>query len=125
MGQDAKVIPAVATFDHWAKKVDPQTQLDLYTLYGWISAELFVQALKGAGANPTRASLDAQLNKITSFNAGGLISTQNPAQKIPGQCWIVAEYNNGNWHRIAPDPKAGFVCNPGGFYPSSYKGISR
>jgi branched-chain amino acid transport system substrate-binding protein len=125
MGQDAKVVPAVATFDKWAKKVDPQTQLDLYTLYGWINAQLFVQALKAAGANPTRASLDAQLDKITSFNATGLISTQDPAQKIPGQCWLAAQYENGNWKRIAPDPKTGFVCNPGGFYPSSYKGISR
>jgi branched-chain amino acid transport system substrate-binding protein len=125
MGEDAKVIPAVATFDKWAKKVDPQTQLDLYTLYGWINAELFVQALKGAGANPTRASLDAQLDKITSYNAGGLITNQNPAQKIPGQCWIVAQYDNGTWKRIPPDPKSGFVCSPGGFYPSSYKGVSR
>jgi branched-chain amino acid transport system substrate-binding protein len=125
MGEDAKVVPAVATFDKWAKKVDPQTQLDLYTLYGWISAELFVQALKGAGADPTRAGLEAQLDKVTSFNAGGLISNQNPAQKIPGQCWIVAQYDNGHWKRIAPDPKTGFVCSPGGFYPSSYKGISR
>jgi hypothetical protein len=125
MGQDGKLIPAVDTFDKWAKKVDPQTQLDLYTLYGWISAELFVQALKGAGTNPTRASLDAQLNKITSFNAQGLISNQDPAQKIPGQCWIVIQYDNGTWKRIAPDPKSGFVCNPGGFYPSSYKGVSR
>jgi branched-chain amino acid transport system substrate-binding protein len=124
-GQDAKVVPAVATFDKWAKKVDPQTQLDLYTLYGWINAQLFVQALTAAGASPTRASLDAQLNKITSFNASGLISPQNPAQKIPGQCWIVAQYENGNWARIAPDPKSGFICNPGGFYPSSYKGTSR
>jgi ABC-type branched-subunit amino acid transport system substrate-binding protein len=125
MGQDAKVIPAVATFDKWSKKVDPQTQLDLYTLYGWINAQLFVQALKGAGANPTRASLDAQLNKITSFNASGLISPQDPAQKIAGQCWLVAQYENGNWKRISPDPKSGFICNPKGFYPTSYKGISR
>ena len=124
-GQDAKVVPAVATFDKWAKKVDPQTQLDLYTLYGWINAQLFVQALKGAGANPTRASLDAQLDKITSFNANGLISPQDPAKKIPGGCWIAAEYENGTWKRIPPDPKSGFVCNPGGFYPPSYKGISR
>jgi branched-chain amino acid transport system substrate-binding protein len=125
MGQDGKVIPAVDTFDKWAKKVDPQTQLDLYTLYGWINAQLFVQALKGAGADPTRASLEAQLDKITSFNASGLISDQDPAQKIPGQCWIVIQYDNGTWKRIAPDPKTGFVCNPGGFYPSSYKGVSR
>lgn len=125
MGQDAKVIPAVATFDKWAKKVDPQTQLDLYTLYGWINAQLFVQALKATGTNPTRASLEAQLDKITSFNASGLISNQNPAQKIPGQCWIAAQYDNGTWKRIPPDPKSGFVCSPGGFYPSSYKGVSR
>ena len=125
MGQDAKVVPAVATFDKWAKKVDPQTQLDVYTLYGWANAQLFVQALTGAGANPTRASLDAQLNKITSFNASGLISAQNPAEKIPGQCWLVAQYENGNWKRISPDPKSGFICNPKGFYPTSYKGISR
>ena len=124
-GQDAKSVPAVATFDTWAKKVDPQTQLDLYTLYGWINAQLFVQGLMGAGANPTRASLEAQLNKITSFNASGLISTQNPAQKIPGQCWIVAQYENGNWSRISPDPKSGFICNPNGFYPTNYKGVSR
>ena len=52
MGQDAKVVPAVATFDKWAKKVDPQTQLDLYTLYGWINAELFVQALKARRGQP-------------------------------------------------------------------------
>jgi branched-chain amino acid transport system substrate-binding protein len=124
-GQDAKAVPAVATFDKWAKKVDPQTQLDLYTLYGWISGELFAEALKAAGANPTRATLDAALDKITSFNADGLISPQDPAQKLPGQCWLAAEYENGTWKRIPPDPKSGFICSPKGFYPTSYKGISR
>jgi branched-chain amino acid transport system substrate-binding protein len=124
-GEDAKAVPAVATFDKWVRKIDPSTQLDIYTLDAWINAELFVQALKAAGPNPTRAGLDAQLNKITSFNADGLMSPQNPAQKIPGQCWLVTRYENGKWQRIAPDPASGFVCSPKGFYPSSYKGISR
>jgi branched-chain amino acid transport system substrate-binding protein len=79
-GEDAKVVPAVATFDKWMKKIDPSTQLDIYALDAWINAQLFVQALKAAGSNPTRAGLDAQLNKITSFNANGLISPQNPAR---------------------------------------------
>ncbi|HEX4219118.1 MAG TPA: ABC transporter substrate-binding protein [Acidimicrobiales bacterium] len=125
MGEDAKVIPAVGTFDKWAKTADPQTALDLFTLDGWINAQLFVQALKNAGTDPTRASLVAQLNKVNSFNASGLITAQNPAQKIPGQCWIVAKYTNGKWLRTSPDPKAAFVCNPKGFYPASYKGIPR
>jgi ABC-type branched-subunit amino acid transport system substrate-binding protein len=125
MGEDAKVIPAVATFDKWAKKADPKTTLDLFTLYGWINGELFAQALKAAGPNPTRASLDAALNKITSFDANGLISVQNPAKKIPGQCWIAAKYENGKWERISPDPKSGYICSPGGLYPPNYHGISR
>jgi ABC-type branched-subunit amino acid transport system substrate-binding protein len=124
-GEDAKAVPAVATFDKWVKKVDPSTQLDIYTLDAWVNAQLFVQALKAAGASPTRASLETQLNKIKSFNASGLMSPQNPAQKIPGQCWLVAKFENGKWQRISPDPKTGFVCSPGGFYPPSYKGVSR
>ena len=121
MGQDAKVVPAVATFDKWAKKVDPQTQLDLYTLYGWINAELFVQALKGAGADPTRASLDAQLDKITSFNASGLISTQNPAQKIPGSAgsWPSTRTGPGSASRPTPSPASSAI--PGGFYPAAIR----
>ena len=62
---------------------------------------------------------------IYAVTASGLIAPQNPAQKIPGQCWLVAQYENGNWKRISPDPKSGFVCSPGGFYPASYKGVSR
>jgi ABC-type branched-subunit amino acid transport system substrate-binding protein len=124
-GEDAKVVPAVATFDKWAKKVDPSTQLDIYTLDAWVNAQLFVQALKAAGKNPTRAGLEAQLDKITSFDASGLISPQNPAQKIPGQCWLLSRYENGTWERVKPDPKSGFVCSPKGFFPSSYKGVSR
>jgi branched-chain amino acid transport system substrate-binding protein len=125
MGEDAKAVPAVATFDKWAKKVDPSTQLDIYTLDAWVNAQLFVQALEKTGAHPTRAGLDAQLDKITSFDASGLISPQNVAQKIPGQCWLAARYENGTWQRVSPDPKSGFVCDPKGFYPASYKGVSR
>ncbi len=107
-GEDAKVVPAVATFDKWVKKVDPSSQLDIYTLDAWVNAELFVQALKAAGPNPTRAGLDAQLNKITSFNAGGLISTQNPAQKIPGQCWLVARVRERDVASDCARPQVGF-----------------
>ncbi len=52
MGQDAKVVPAVATFDKWAKKVDPQTQLDLYTLYGWINAGALRPGAQGGRRRP-------------------------------------------------------------------------
>jgi ABC-type branched-subunit amino acid transport system substrate-binding protein len=125
MGEDARVVPAVATFDTWVKKVQPSSNLDLYTLFGWISGELFVQALENAGRHPTRASLRAALDRITSFDADGLVTSGDPARNLPSQCWLVARYEHGTWHRFGPDPKSGFVCHPSGLYPPTYRGISR
>ena len=104
MGEDAKVIPAVGTFDKWAKKADPQTALDLFTLDGWINAQLFVQALKNAGTDPTRASLGGPAQQ------GRLVQRQRPHHiPEPGpedprsvldhrqvQQWKVAAYEPGS-----------------------------
>lgn len=121
IGQDAKSVPAVATFDKWTKAVNSSAPIDTYALFGWLSAEEFAQALQAAGSNPSRASVIDQLDKITSFNGGGLIATTNPAQKKPSNCWVMLKVVNDNWQRTSPSPKSGFVCNPGGFYfPSTY-----
>ncbi len=126
IGQDAATVPAVALFDKWMKKVDPKAHVDTYALYGWSAAELFVQALRAAGPTPTRASLIAQLNKITTFDAGGLIAPGNPAQKVPETCWILVQVVNGHWQRVHPSPKSGFLCSPGGFhYPAGYHAFVR
>lgn len=114
-GQDAKAVPEVATFDKWAKKVDPgvfKLTTPLPAVYGWVSGMLFAQALKAAGPNPTRSGLISQLNKVTSFNANGLLPPgENPAKNIPSKCFLVAQYKNGNWHRVSPTPKTGYICN--------------
>lgn len=115
LGQDAKTVPAVAIFDKWMKKADPQANFEIQSVYGWSSAELFVQALRAAGANPTRASLVAALDQITSFNAGGLIATANPAGNIPASCFLLAQVQNGKVVRVSPTPSTGFACSPGGY----------
>ena len=114
LGQDASVVPAVSLFTKWVKKADPTANFEIETLYGWAAAQLFVQALKSAGQNPTRASLVAALSKVTSFNAGGLIPEENPAKNIPAECWLLAQVQNGTISRVSPTPSSGFVCSPGG-----------
>ena len=52
LGQDAKTVPAVQAVHHVREEGQPEWVPDLYTLYGWASAELFVQALKAAGPHP-------------------------------------------------------------------------
>ena len=37
-------IPAVSLFNNWVKVASPGFNADLFTLYGWLSAELFSQA---------------------------------------------------------------------------------
>jgi ABC-type branched-subunit amino acid transport system substrate-binding protein len=110
LGQDASKVPAVKQFDTYVKKVNSSWDPDLYTLFGWASAEMFVQALKAAGPHPTRGSVMAQLKKITNFNASGLFGGSDPAAKTLTPCFLMAGIKNGNYVRELPTG-SGFDCN--------------
>jgi len=122
LGEDSKAIPAVNEFNTWVKKVDPSWTPDLFTLYGWASAQLFTQALAAAGPNPTRGAVLAQLEKITAFGAGGLLATSNPAQKKPASCFLAARIVNGKYQRVGDPPNGGFICKGGSFYYANVGG---
>ena len=118
LGQDAAHLPADTEFLHYVKQVSPSWTPDLFTLYGWTSAALFVQALEAAGPRPTRGAVLAQLAKIKSFSAGGLIAPVNPAQKIPPNCFVILKIKNGSYQRVEPKT-SGFDCNGSFFYAPS------
>ncbi|MDA8340848.1 MAG: ABC transporter substrate-binding protein [Actinomycetota bacterium] len=107
LGQDASQIPAIGTFLHWVQQAKPGFAADLYTLYGWLSAELFSQALKAAGPNPTRGSVLQQLRGITSFTGGNIVAPVNPAAKTPATCYIIAKVVGGNFVRVDDPPISG------------------
>jgi ABC-type branched-subunit amino acid transport system substrate-binding protein len=115
LGQDAAKVPADKAFLSYVKKIDPSWTPDLFTLYGWASGALFVQALQAAGAHPTRGSVLAQLKKITSFDAGGLLAPTNPALKKPSSCYVMLQIKNGTFQRVLPKG-SGFACNSTYFY---------
>ncbi len=110
LGEDASKVPAVKQFDTYVKKVNPSWVPDLYTLFGWASAEMFVQALKAAGPHPTRGAVIAQLKKITSFNADGLFGGSDPAAKTVTPCFLMAGIKDGKFVRELPTG-GGFDCN--------------
>ncbi len=116
LGQDSKYIPAVKTFDHWVQVVSPGYHTDLYSMFGWTSAQLFVQALRAAGPNPTRGKVLAALRKVTAFNASGLLTTANPAGKMPSVCYLLTKVVNGQFVRVADPPKGGFRCDGSYYY---------
>ena len=111
LGQDAKTVPAVGTFLKWIQKTHPGFQPDLYTLFGWASAQLFVQALQSAGPNPTRGKVLNALKGITSFSASNLMAPANPAKKLAPNCVLFAQIKNGQYTRVAPTAKSGWDCS--------------
>ncbi len=123
LGEDAKTVPAVATFLRWVQKASPGFKADYYTLAGWLSTEVFVQALQAAGVHPSRGSVLQALRKITSFSAGYLIGTGNPSAKTPTNCYVMAQIENGQFQRVDDSPMNGpthgFRCDQPYFYPPS------
>lgn len=122
LGEDSSQIPAVGTFLQWVQKVSPGFKADYYTLAGWANAQLFVQALRAAGANPTRGSVQKQLRTITSFSASGLLATTNPAQRKQATCYLIAKVTDGKFVRDNDPPVSGstggYRCD-GGFIAAS------
>ena len=115
LGEDAPAIPAVTTFDTWVARTFPGFQADLFTLEGWLNAELFVQALRSAGSNPSRGSLLQALHRITSFDSGNLIPVSNPANKVPITCYVLGELKGGTFVRMdnppISSPSHGYRCD--------------
>ena len=113
-GEDAKNVPAVALFDPGeAGRFEPERARDRY---GRMTASS--SRRPNAGSPPTRAGLFAALDKITSFDAGGMISPSDPAKNIPSSCFVLAQVRGSNFVRVPPTPKTGFVCSPGGMLTS-------
>jgi branched-chain amino acid transport system substrate-binding protein len=121
LGEDAGKIPAVNTFLTWVQKASPGFKADYYTLAGWLSAELFVQALREAGTHPSRGSVLQALRGITSFSGNYLIGTGNPSAKKPTNCYILAQIENGKFQRLddppVNGPTHGYRCDLPYYYP--------
>ncbi len=122
LGEDATQIPTITTFNTWVQKVSPGFMPDFFTMTGWLSGELFVDALHSAGRNPSRGSLLQTLRKITAFDSGNLVPVSNPAGKVPVICYVLGRITNGKFQRLddppVNGPTMGFRCD-GTYYRGS------
>jgi ABC-type branched-subunit amino acid transport system substrate-binding protein len=109
-GEDRSSSPEVNLFLTWLGRTHPGFTPDIYTVYGWASARLFVQALRAAGPSPTRAAVMSALREISSFDSNGLIAPDNPARKVPPTCWMLAVAGQNGFRRVSPRG-SGFRCD--------------
>jgi len=81
---------------------------------GYASILFFVEALKGAGADPSQASLTTAMSGIHTFNADGLTSVGFPivnnGKGYPPDttgCWYVTQFSGSTFHLV---PNADPIC---------------
>ena len=107
LGEDAAQIPTITTFNTWVQKVSPGFTPDFFTLAGWLCAELFVDALRNAGTDPSRGSLLQALRHVTAFQSGGLVPVSDPAGKVPLTCYMLGRVADGTFQRLDDPPVSG------------------
>jgi branched-chain amino acid transport system substrate-binding protein len=110
LGEDAASVPAVNVFLRWVHGLYPGYSPDIFTIDGWTSAALYVQALKKAGPSPTSQTLLGALRQIHSFDADGLLVPADPAAKQAGSCYLLATIVHGTFVRTDM-PASGFRCD--------------
>jgi ABC-type branched-subunit amino acid transport system substrate-binding protein len=110
LGQDRATNKEVDLFLTWLKRTHPGDPVDLFSVYGWESARLFVQALQTAGPKATRTGLIAALKNVHQFDGNGMYPVGDPAGKGPPTCYIIVRVQGGDFTRV-DDPPNAFRCD--------------
>jgi ABC-type branched-subunit amino acid transport system substrate-binding protein len=101
--------PGITLMNKWVKQVPGAGAADLYTVYGWSSAEMFADALKAAGQNPTQQTFVTALKGIHHFDTGGLLPVSDVGNQTPAHCWTIFQVKSGAF--AALHPPNGFDCS--------------
>ncbi len=109
LGEDADRVPEIKVFNEWMKRIDPNQPVDLFSMYGWISTKLFVEAMEKT-KSPTRANLMTSLKTFTKWDADGMIASVNPAAKKASDCFFVFTVKNGRFVRVFPTDRT-YACD--------------
>jgi len=84
-------------------------------VYSYVAGLAFQQVMNDLvakqGVNAvTRANLLAGLQKLTSFDAGGIIGTTDIANKKTSSCFVLIQVKHGKFVRVHPEQAGTFDC---------------
>jgi hypothetical protein len=97
-------------------KLGGVNNLNSNALFSYVAALLFQEEATKAVANGgtlNRQTLEAALNKETSFTAEGIIGATNIAARTASACDVIVQVVNGAFQRVYPAKPGTFDCNPG------------
>jgi ABC-type branched-subunit amino acid transport system substrate-binding protein len=100
---------AISEFKTWYQRTAPGADMDFFAILSWVAADMFVEALRKAGPDPTQAKILEQMRQVTAYTGDGLVGSINPAQKKQPKCYHVIEVKGGKW--VKSFPAKGFQCS--------------
>jgi branched-chain amino acid transport system substrate-binding protein len=87
----------------------PGSQPSGFGFLSWLAAQMMIYTLLQAGRNPTHASLNAALNALKNFDAGGAVGPYTPSNHSLGNCVMDTVVKGNDFVRKAPS--SGLFCN--------------
>lgn len=106
--EEIDATPELQLYSEWLKRVNPNAEPTGLGMYSWAAAKLFVQALKDIGPEVTRQALLDHLHGVSSYDANGLIPTQNIGSQEAAGCTVILDIQDGRFVREAP--ANGYQC---------------
>ena len=107
LGEDQALYPEIGRFREWMKRVSPGQKVDLFAMYGWLSAKLFIEAHQKVGPKLTRAAMIEALKGIHDFT-GGMETPMDVGGKKNPTCEMYMQVKGGKFTRLEP-PKD-YIC---------------
>jgi substrate-binding family protein len=111
--EEARQVPALARY---LKEVGPENA-EGFGVQAWLAGMLFRHVARGVvaegGVNAlTRSAMLDRLRDVHAFKGRGILGTTDIGAKIPSDCFLVLEVENGEFVRAAPKKPGTFDCKP-------------
>jgi hypothetical protein len=100
---NAEIRRYVATLKGYCPGCAPTT----FGMEGWLSAEMFVNAVRAVGGNLTRQALYRQLDGLRNWTAGGAMGPVTPSTRFPYHCNYMLHVTTSGFQQ-----GSGLLCGP-------------
>lgn len=99
---DDPSIPEMVLYRQWLERVAPGADPNMYGVFAWSAARLFVQEATKLGGQLSRASLVQAFARTSSWTANGLHAPMTVGSKETGKCLQISRYADGTWKQESP-----------------------
>ncbi|WP_110208107.1 ABC transporter substrate-binding protein [Nocardioides daejeonensis] len=86
----------------WLQQVKPGAAPNMYGLYAWSAARLFVEKSLALGGRLDRKTLISAINSVNDWTGNGLHAKQHIGASVGAECTKVIQLKGSTWRQVSP-----------------------